>query len=368
MMILAPANLQSPLSQFLMNTNVRRRSHGTLERGFSIVELMVALTVGLLLLAGLTGIFVSNNRTHDEMMRANRQIANGQYAMEVITGDLRNAGYLAEFDPTPLIAPTTLPNVCDTAVVNLKTAIPVHIQGTDDGAGLPTCISDVHAATDVLAIRRVSTCVAGAVNCDAIVAGYPYFQASLCGGATQLGSTNPLNYYALDTNIAALTRTKRNCATLADLHRYETHIYFIANNDKAGDGIPTLKVAELTNGAFTTSSLVEGIENMQLEYGLDTSGDGIPNVFTTDPNTYNGCSSTTNPTCVGNWQNAVAVKIHVLARNTSQSPDVPDNKTYTLGLNAAGAANTVGPYNDRYKRHVFESSIKLYNPAGRRGS
>jgi len=363
------ANLRSHPGHLPASINGDFSPYDMRECGFSLVELMVALTIGLVLLAGLTTIFVGNSRSHDEIMRANQLMENGRYAMEVVTDDLSNAGYYAEFDTTAIPAasvPTTLPDVCATAVANLNADIPLHIQGVDDAAAVPTCISDVRAATDILVVRRVSTCAVGAPNCDAVVAGEPYFQASLCGGATELGSTNPVDYFALDTNTANLNKTQRDCVTPADWHRYEAHIYFIANNDNPGDGIPTLKVAELTGGGFAISSLVEGIENMQLEYGLDTSGDGVPDVFTTDPNSYNACDSSTSPTCVGNWQNAVAVKIHILSRNITQSPSLPDDKTYTLGLNFAGAANTVGPFNDRYKRHVFETSIKLYNPAGRR--
>ena len=76
-------------------------------------------------------------------------------------------------------------------------------------------------------------------------------------------------------------------------YQFRTHIYFIANNDKPGDGIPTLKRAELGPGAFTIVPLVEGVENLQLEYGLDTAvpTTGTPAVYTADPNTYNGCAA-----------------------------------------------------------------------------
>ena len=346
----------------IRGVNKRRVS----ECGFSLIELMVAITIGLIILAGLTTILVNNSRSRDEIERANQQIDNGSYAMKVITDDLANAGYFGEFDPTVLTPTAALPNVCDTAISNLKAALPVTLQGSDDGANLPTCISDVKAGTDVLVVRRVSTCVAGSANCDPLVAGEPYFQASLCGGSTELGSTNPNSYYALDTVTTNLSLHQRDCTTLADLRRYETHIYFIANNDNPADGIPTLKLAELSGGAFTTTSIVQGIENMQLEYGLDANNDGVPDLYTTDPNSYGGCSATTTPTCVGNWQNAVAVKVHLLARAITKSAISPQNKTYILGLDFSGANNVVGPFNDQYKRHVFESSVKLYNSAGRR--
>ncbi|MEJ2574418.1 MAG: PilW family protein [Gammaproteobacteria bacterium] len=363
---LTKVKLNDPSEAFPVSAFGSLKYRGVPEEGFSLVELMVALTVGLILLAGLTSIFVSNSHTRDYIERANQQLENGSYSIKVLMADLSNAGYFAEFNPTQLVAPTALPDVCDTSVANIKSSIPIHIQGYDDGAAKPTCISDVRAGTDVLAIRRVSTCVAGSANCDPVVAGDPYFQASLCGGATELGSTNPNSFYALDTAIANLTVHKRDCTTLAALHRYETHIYFVANNDEPGDGIPTLKVAELSNGAFATSAIAEGIQNMQLEYGLDTNNDGVPDVYTSDPSSYATCDATTTPTCVGNWQNAMAVNVHILSRSLTQEPGPPDTKTYTLGKDFSGSSVVVGPLNDKYRRHVFESYIKLYNAVGRR--
>ena len=80
------------------------------------------------------------------------------------------------------------------------------------------------------------------------------------------------------------------------------HIYFIANNNDPGDGVPTLKRAELgTNGTFSIVPLVEGIENLQFEYGLDTNGDGMPDAVSADPGTYNGCAA--DPCYIANWLN-----------------------------------------------------------------
>ncbi|MEW5754833.1 MAG: PilW family protein [Pseudomonadota bacterium] len=336
--------------------------------GFSLIELMIAITVSLLVLAGLTTIYVSNSQTRNEIERANRMTENGRYAMEQLLHDLRNAGYYAEFDPTVLASPAAEPDPCATALANLRSALPVPVQGYDNGSGGLACISDVRADTDVLVVRRASTCAVGDANCDAVVAGAPYIQASLCGAATELTAPDVNEYYRLDTTIANLDRHERDCTTIADYQRYYTRIYFVANNDKAGDGIPTLKVAELGAGGFTIIPLVEGIENLQLEYGLDTDAtpDGAPNVFTTDPGSYNACDPTTVPTCVGNWQSAVSVKVNLLARNLDNSPGHTDNKTYTLGLNDDGTANTAGPFSDAIKRHAYQSVVRLNNLAGRR--
>jgi len=343
---------------------------GTREDGFTIVELMVAITLGLVILAGLTTIFVNNSQTRSEVERVNQQTENGRYAMQLLTDDLRNAGYLAEFNPAPLATPTTKPDPCATDLPTLNVALPVAVQGYDNGAGAPTCLSDLRAGTDILVIRRAGTCAVGETNCDALVSGAPYFQASGCSSATELSSTNITDYYALDTNLTNLTRHQRDCnppttaGTLAPYHQYRTHIYFVSNNDKSGDGIPTLKRAELGASGFTIVPLVEGIENLQIEYGIDTAVPtlGTPAVFTAAPDNYNACAGVT---CVGYWRNTVAAKVNLLARNTTISGGYSDSKTYSLGLNADGTLNTVGPFNDQYKRHVYTSEVRLNNSAAR---
>src|SRR3546814_6579575 len=70
------------------------------------------------------------------------------------------------------------------------------------------------------------------------------------------------------------------------------HIYFLANNDKPGDGIHTLKRAELGAAGFTIVPLVEGIDALQFEFGIDTNGDGNPDAYTADPDSYGDRKST----------------------------------------------------------------------------
>lgn len=341
----------------------------TRQRGYTLVELMVSLALGLLVVTGLLMVFARTSAARNELERASMQIENGRYAMSLVTDDLRNAGYFAAFDPTPLATPATKPDPCATSLASLIAALPMAIQGVDNAASIPSCLSDVRSGTDILVIRRASTCAVGDANCDAVVAGAPYFQASACGSASELGSTDPTKYYALDTNTANLTLHKKDCiaaspGAVAPYQQYRTHIYFIANNDKSGDGIPTLKRAELGASGFSIVPLVEGIENLQIEYGIDASGTtGAPSAYTANPDSYAIAAPCTTVTCY--WRNVVAAKVYVLARNTTASPDYTDAKTYTLGLDANGNANTVGAFNDAYKRHVYASVVRLNNTAGR---
>lgn len=349
------------------------------QKGFTLVEFMVAMTISVIVLASLTALLVTSMRSHSELQRANEQIENGRYAMQVLAEDLRLSGYYANFDITNIDGGVALPpdtaDPCTTTLANLDANFPVFLQGSDNSESL-SCVSDHRANTDVVVIRRVSTCAAGVGGC-ASVTGAPYFQASRCSNANELQSVNYRNRYRLDTNIANLDRTLRDCATNAQRRRLLTHIYFIANNNNPSDGIPTLKRAELVTDAsnnmtFQTVPLAEGIESLQFEYGIDTDNDSQINAYTANPNNWanpgtgTNCSTTAPTTCIrDNWQNVKAVKVFVLARSLEGSRGHSDDKTYSLGLNANGSANDVGPFNDDFKRHVFKTVVRLNNPAGR---
>lgn len=347
------------------------------QRGFTIVELMIAVAIGLMILAGMTTLFVNNSRTQGEIEKSNRQVENGRYGIEIISSDLGNAGFYGEFDPTPLATPPAPSDPCALTVALLKEALPFHVQGVDDAASgaLSTCLTGgVRAGTDILVVRHAHPCVAGSSGCDTIADGGPYFQASLCNNPTELNSGNPATYFDLDVDTAQLTRHLRNCTqvagsgTLASIRRYDLHIYFVADNDNSGDGIPTLKRAELTSSggalSFVIVPLVEGIDNLQLEYGIDINNDGAPDLYSADPATANGCAL---PACAAdNWRNAITVKVNLLARNLEKSVEYTDSKSYVLGNDADGTPHTVAAAGDHYKRHVFQAVVNLPNPRGRK--
>ena len=58
--------------------------------------------------------------------------------------------------------------------------------------------------------------------------------------------------------------------------------------------------------------------------------------------------------------NAVAVRLHVLARSEQAASDYRDTATYSL------AGSTLGPFNDGYRRHVFVQTVRLHNVSSRR--
>lgn len=379
--------------------------------GFTIIEFMIAITLSLLVLAALTAAFVASSRSRTEIERANEQMENGRFALQILIDDLETAGFLSNLDIdlalnadiNRITPPAAKPNPCAASLANLRAALAMHIQGYDSLAALDSdlddCLADYKGGTDIVVVRRTATCVGNTANC-AMVASAPYFQASLC--ETQLESLDATQYYRLETTVGNLNRTKRDCVTLADRRQYLTHIYFVANNDQAGDGIPTLKRAELVQATgtpgtdFAIVALAHGIQDLQVEYGIDTDGaliggDGTPDVFTTDPDladydaagaataTFADCAAHAAQ-CIQNWRNVVAVRLSILARNSVESRDHVETKIYTLGFNDDGTSRcahdevpvggdgTCETFGDGFKRHVYQTSVRLNNPAGRRDS
>jgi len=255
--------------------------------------------------------------------------------------------------------------------------LPLYLQGYDDvGSGTLSCVQDVAPGTDIIVVRHASSCLTDAASCEVNAAGAPFFQASLCDNPSELGSGSSSDFYAVDAVASNLTRHMRDCTqtagsgTLAAVRYLQIHIYFIANNGRTGDGIPTLKRVEVSNNngalSLTTVALAEGVENLQMEYGLDTNQDGATDVYTTDPAAYGGCASAA---CAAtNWSSVVSAKINLLTRSTQANASYTDDKTYVLGAKADGSPNTIAITNVHYKRHVFNSTVVLPNPSGRRTS
>jgi type IV pilus assembly protein PilW len=327
--------------------------------GFSIVELMVSLTIGLMLLTTLIGVFTTASAARGELERTSRQTENGRYAVELLSDDLRVAGYYGEVNVGALPLPAALPDPCSTNPAEWAGAMPLHVQGYDAGVPAPACLpASARPNTDVVVVRRARTCAAGSPACEPLTAGRPYLQASLC-------STEMTSYVVGLMGAAAFPLTRKDCATLSALREYVVHVYFLGTETRAGRTIPLLKRLELTGPSLIEVSLVEGIEEINIEYGVDRDGNGQPDAYTADPTsyTYPGCTTCT-PT--NNWANVVTAQLYVLARATDPSPSHTDTKTYTLGRNAAGDAYTVGPMNDGYRRHVYTALVRIVNPAGRK--
>lgn len=169
------------------------------QSGFSLVELMVSITISLIVVATLSAMLLNLSSTNREMAKANSQIENGRFAIQVLESDLIHAGfwgaYGPQFDDTgwpsvPYDAPILVPDPClaysatnwTTAYRNELIGIPV--QSSDAAPG--SCVlADRKANTDVLVVRHADTCVPGEAGCAADTAGKLYLQTSQCSTGTR---------------------------------------------------------------------------------------------------------------------------------------------------------------------------------------
>lgn len=340
------------------------------------------MAIGSIISVALGMVFVQTTKAKNEMSRFGEQVENGRFAMDYLTQEVALAGFWGALEVGSVGSPPALPDPCATDAASLIANVPIHVQGYDSPTSSPLgCLSSYKTGGDVFVIRRASTCAIGASNCDATqVSGAAYFQASYCTPpATRLDGTSGVvaqgqelgkdsgeaanNWYRVSSDSATLTLHKIDCGNTAltgapnyaDRRRYIVRIFYLATEGESGDSIPSLKMAELTGSTWTVTSVATGIEQFQVEYGLDTSGDGLVDSYTAAP------SSLTD------WRNVVSAKIYVLSRSTTASPDYRDTKTYVLGTKADGTANSYGPFNDGYRRNVFVQDIKLVSPASIRG-
>ena len=340
------------------------------QRGITLIEFMVSITIGLILVAGLTLLFAQQSSTQAELERSSRQIENGRYAMTLLREDIQLAGYYGEYsDVSKLTVPTALPDPCATAVADLSAAMPFPVQGYDAPTSMPAALTacQLNSAnylpgTDILVVRHadITTFASG------LTAGQAYLQSGLNN------LKNELKYVmgtaagtTVDTSVFNLIKKDD---TVAPLRKYLVHIYFIspcsvpangstcssAKTDDGGTSVPTLKRLELSAAGgvakFSLVPLVEGIENMQVDYGFDAAaGDGSPDSYVKDA------------VAVADWANVMALRINLLARNNERSAGHVDNKTYNLGLHGTTTATS-----DAFKRHVFSQLVRVVNPSARR--
>ncbi len=323
--------------------------------GFSIIELMIAMVIGLLVTIAASSVFVQSKRSYVQNEELARTQENGRFAIKLLQRDLSMAGFIGQM----LGGPTGF-NIGKDAALNLTPACGLASQLTpvqdlvnlgdgqtvNDVTNKFPCINDHLAGTDAVAIKRVADNPTCTVNIG----------AGGCGHATT-APDNPDQIYLLTNGVvgwlhddSALDSPAGDAAAaLAPRSDWEyyVYIYYIRSFSNAGDGIPTLcrKALGVQGGQgdeLTTECLAEGIEDLQIELGVDPDNDSIPDFYTGTPT-------------VAQSRRAVTVKFYVLARSVELVPGINNDATYTVG----GVAR--GPFNDRYLRRVYSSSAQMRN-------
>lgn len=363
--------------------NISRRPG---QSGVSLVELLVALTIGAVIATALAAIFSQSVKSRERVNRESQKIENGRYALDVLADDIRLAGYWGEFTPPPDTQWKDDVSPCATATGLLgwlynevTPSVPVPIQGRDGhttalDASAVSCLANLKTNSNILVLRRVSTVAIAPVG---TLPGAAYLQTSsknleLCGSADT-------KRFAFSDSVADLNLKWMDCATTARAREFIVRVYYVAtcNDCAAADGIPTLKVAELKKvggvGAVQVRSVVPGIDDFRVVYGVDCSYDALAPDKCVRNGSVDGAYSATdnagvlldndaNALSPVKWSDVVSARVFMVVRDIDATPGYANNRTFDLG----GATYTAS--GDAYRRELMSTTVRLVNVAGRRGA
>ena len=382
----------------------RRSKCGKGGRGFGLVELMIALTLGLVIILGITTLFVDSSRTLGDISRAGRQLENSLFALDMLAGELALVGYWGEADypvvaddPTfgPLRASETdgvtvagfpmPPGVCvgtggsgfDPRVelgwameYPLMAGLGIELDAALTSAACSgSSASSPNAAEEFVVIRRASTCATGSSafaadnNCPEI-GDFFHLQANGCYDPNESLSGGELKLHRVTEATAENLLDYRGFACgseTAPIYRYVARIYYVNQQDQ----LIRLQLEE--SGKYEAQVLAEGVEALRFEWLIDRSGDGDYDVIhsVAQSNQDTNAQPSSNPQWPlaarhVDWQNVVGAKIWMIVRSGTSQPGYTDANVYNLPGHAWS--------NDQpsYTRLLRSRTVDLVNIAGRR--
>lgn len=342
------------------------------QRGFGLIEVMIALTLGLIATAAALTLFASSKSNYEIQDDLARLQENARFALQAIIKDVRMAGYFGCLGNVANVHNQL--NITGTANTDFGFDLTNALEGVEAGAGTwqpstATLPGNIVAGTDGVAVRYVDPsriAITKLMNTESaalqITAGSGLTEADIvvvsdCDSADIFQITNINNAGSFDNTVHntggtyAPGNSKANnphklskvYGTDAVINRFVSVAYYIGTT---ADGPALFRLSALNNGAGSTvmsqQQLVDGIEDLEITYGEDTSGDGSANAYRT-------------ATAVANWDQVVSVRVGLLARTQEEVGTTVNGTVYSVNGTDTVAAN------DRRRRRVFSTTVKLRN-------
>jgi len=337
------------------------------QAGFSMVELMVALTLSLILIGGVLSLVYSSKVTYLENERVAGTQEGGRAAFELLLRDLRGSGFQGCAQPVAGLVPS---NNILADPTSLLWDLGVPVQGYEGSGGtfspaldplLSGAASPPSANSDIIVIRTIRAGVpqlrtSKFINPDDDVTVAKTDTQKVVGRTFVISDCQAETVFAATVNDGGTTATLTKSvapavpsnqsgnllasfASGALVTPVDTVIYYIAPSDTAGTAL--WRIVSSSNNAVP-EELIPGVERMELQYGVDTDGDAIVNEYD-------------NADAVTNWSSVVSVRVAILVRSTQANSPETDKKKYTL-LN-----QVVPAFADHYQRSVYTTTITLRN-------
>jgi type IV pilus assembly protein PilW len=337
---------------------IQLRTPRARQTGLSLIELVVALSIGLFLIGGVISVFGKTRDLYRTNDTAARMQETARYAISTIEADLRAANYWGlhnradmvdnapNLDPDNLPAPdpgyslpaslsgyaTTISECGSMWAVKLA----AYVEGTDAGYGL-ACAPFSAAAPDAdeLTIRRAATEVIDTATLPS-TGGQIKIQTSRAQGTLFTGSALPAGYLP----------------PLSETHALVVHGYYVDQDSDEAAGTPSLRRKRLdyVGGApaIVDEQVAPGIEDLQVEIGVDSNGDQNVDFFVPVD------------AAVGAGDAVVAVRLWLMVRAEQPEVGFTDERVYEYA-NRTGADAFDPPAGDGFRRLLVSKTIALRN-------
>jgi len=370
------------------------------QQGVSLVELMIALVVGLILMLGITQVFIASHSASRLSEGVSRAQENGRFALEFLERDIRMAGHMGCVnDQAHFVFGENQPknNLTATSGSGSPLDFSVAIQGyeapgTGPAAtlavgggslpnGLPPSISGLVPAplpgSDILVLRFLAP---EGVPVTAINGQTLTLAAASASRLTEGGVTAPTLFGIANCNFvdifAGVAGGGEVTGGTVDFTRYapqpeptlvyraESMVYYIGNG-ASGPGLRRARAD--SSGAYAINEeLVQGIENLQLLYGLDATA----NITPADPpignvtvrNVASGVTTAASPAGANQWRRVGQVQVGVVTRSADRAGTNANTRPDAVArLGVLGLAYDQDAVTDGRYRTAYEVSIALRN-------
>lgn len=341
--------------------------HRSQQRGMTLVEVMIAVVLGSLVVLAVVNLFIGNNRNNRIQEGSSRIQENARYAVDLLATDLREAGFAGCRNFRKQIRDIATPAPATEFTLDNV------IQGYNaTGAGwtpaLPADIA-VLPGTDVIRTQRAVSCGATLTadmdnapdnvlvkdnNCNFGPAGGDLVMIADCETAHIFRTTNASTSLAHGTfclNTACLSGKKYGAD--AEVMKLETKTYFISRRGGLATTNPPA-LFEITNGG-NANELVEGIDDMQVLYGVDAIGAG----GVTGDDVLDDDYETAND--VPDWSTVISARVSLLV--ASISDELLDGVTPAVVSPVPTSDGTIltPAEADKQLRRQFTATVNLRN-------
>lgn len=318
-----------------MNISVKRQN------GFTLIELMVAMMLGLVLTGALLTMLSQARQSFKQDENFARMQDESRYAMHELMNDVSMAGYIGDImvpETIVMDASLVIGDDCEDSggesfayrITDSATGVDSSLMAMDNitaaaAVGEFACLTadELVAGTDIVAVKRLEGAVSAALTNGDVAVRYN-------------GTVGALFVHPMDGSVP----------TPYEDRIYSPAVYFIRNyTNTVGDGVPSLCRKVLVGGVtanMATECIAEGVENLQVEYGIDSNGDGSVDDIVTAPTQ-------------AQLESAVSARIALLVRTAEADRGYTDNRTYSVS-NAADY--TPG---DNFRRKVFSTTVSIQN-------